>query len=159
MKRNSKLSLALHALGHMAADPMRPLTSAEIAAHNETNPVVVRRVLGLLRDSGLLTSDKGHHGGWTLARPAEEISLADVYIALGDRFLRPAPEGEDNPPSCQIEAALRGRVEAALNAAETVLTDRLRETTINELSCPQGPRQPSHPDRKATEAKTAANAA
>ena len=134
MKRNSKLSLALHALGHMAAAPDRLLTSAEIAAHNETNPVVVRRVLGLLRHAGLLTSDKGHHGGWMLAKPAKEISLADVYLALGDRFMRPAPEGEENPPGCQIEAALHGRVDAALDAAETVLIDRLTQTSIDELA-------------------------
>ena len=134
MKRNSKLSLALHALGHMAAAPDRPLTSAEIAAHNETNPVVVRRVLGLLRNAGLLTSDKGHYGGWMLARPAKEISLADVYLALGERFMRPAPDGDDNPPGCLIEAALHGRVDAALNAAEDVLIDRLRQTAIDELA-------------------------
>ena len=48
MKRDGKLSLALHALGHMAAAD-GPLTSEAMAAHNGTNAVVVRRVLGRLR--------------------------------------------------------------------------------------------------------------
>ena len=48
MKRNSRFALALHTLGHMAADPDRVRTSAEMADHAGTNPVVVRRVLGKL---------------------------------------------------------------------------------------------------------------
>ena len=133
MKRNSKLSLALHALGHMAADPGRPLTSSEIAEHNRTNPVVVRRVLGLLREAGLVTSERGHRGGWLLAHPAEQITLADVYLALGDRFFRAAPEGEENPPGCQVEQALQGKVDRALDASEAVLVEELSRSTIAEI--------------------------
>lgn len=134
MKRNSKLSLALHALGHMAAEPDRPRTSAEIAAHNQTNPVFVRRVLGLLREAGLVGSEKGHGGGWLLARAPEAITLADVYLALGERFLRPDPAGEENPPDCGIERALRGEVDTALDAAEAVLVQQLGRTTIDRIA-------------------------
>ena len=134
MKRNSRLSLALHALGHMAAEPNRPHTSAEIAGHNVTNPVFVRRVLGLLRDANLVTSTKGHHGGWLLARSAEEIALSDVYLALGERFLRPEAEGEDNPPDCKVEHALRSEIDAALDAAEAALTERLARISIAKLA-------------------------
>ena len=88
MKRNSRLSLALHTLSHMAVNPDRVRTSSDIAAHAGTNPVVVRRVLGKLREAGLLTSEKGHAGGWRLARQAQEISLADVYLALDERMVR-----------------------------------------------------------------------
>ena len=134
MKRNSKLSLALHALGHMASDPERPRTSVEIATHNGTHPGFVRRVLGLLREAGLVASDKGHAGGWTLARPADAITLADVYLALGERFLRAEPEGEDNPVTCEIERALRGEVEIALDRAEATLVAELERTTIDTLA-------------------------
>ena len=82
MKKNSRLSLALHTLAHMAGEPEQMRTSADIADHAGTNPVVVRRVLGKLRDAQLLTSEKGHAGGWRLARSPHQITLADVYIAL-----------------------------------------------------------------------------
>ena len=134
MKRNSKLSLALHALGHMAADPNYPRTSVEIAEHNKTHPAFVRRVLGLLREEGLLRSEKGHSGGWFLARPPDQITLADVYVALGERFMRPEPTGEDNPITCGIERALRGEVEIALDRAEATLVDELRKTTVARLA-------------------------
>src|SRR6056297_822331 len=74
MKRNSRLSLALHTLGHMAGEPDRVRKSADIAAHAGTNPVIVRRVLGSLREAGLLVSEGGHSGGWRLARSPKEIT-------------------------------------------------------------------------------------
>lgn len=133
MKRNSRLSLALHALGHMAVEPSRPRTSTEIAEHNQTNPVYVRRVLGLLRDAELLTSATGPHGGWLLAHPPRNIRLADIYFALGERFMRPDPTGEDNPSECLIERELRGKLDDALDAAEATLIDRLSRVSIEDL--------------------------
>lgn len=134
MKRNSRFSLALHTLAHMAAlAPPRQLTSAEIAEHSDTNAVVVRRTLGSLRERGIVNSEKGHSGGWMLARPPAEINLADVYLALGERFLRLEIDGEDNPPECRIEIALLGSVEAALNDAEALLVSRLSKTSLADI--------------------------
>ncbi|MEJ6402868.1 RrF2 family transcriptional regulator [Yoonia sp. 2307UL14-13] len=134
MKRNSRLSLALHALGHMAAQPDQSRTSAEIAEQHATHPAFVRRVLGLLKDGGILRSEKGHAGGWSLARSADEIALSDVYVALGERFLRPEPEGSENPVTCAIERALRGKVETALDLAEATLIAELKRTSIASLA-------------------------
>lgn len=133
MKRNSRFSLALHALGHMAAAPGRPRTSAEIATHNHTNPVFVRRVLGLLREAGIVTSEKGHGGGWVMGRPADLVTLADVYAALGERFLRPEAEGEDHPPECLVEKAVRAEVDSALEAAEATLRKKLARVSVAAL--------------------------
>ena len=133
MKRNSKLSLALHALAHMVSEPERPRTSAQIAEHAGTNPVVVRRVLGPLRMAGLLTSERGHAGGWRLARPAHEITLADVYLALGDRLLEPQPGREDDTLDCAVEEALHDRVTSVLSDVEGVLIERLRATSIADV--------------------------
>ena len=127
MKRNSRLSLALHSLGHMAGDPARMRTSAEIAAHAGTNPVVVRRVLGRLRAAGLLIAEKGHAGGWRLARAPEAITLADVYLALDERL---APEAEAAAPRCEVEHALERRMAEVMEEAEAALIARLGATTI-----------------------------
>ena len=59
MKRNSRLSLALHTLGHMSINSGHVQTSAEIAQHVGTNPVVVRRVLGRLREAGFIENKEG----------------------------------------------------------------------------------------------------
>ncbi|MEP3666335.1 MAG: Rrf2 family transcriptional regulator, partial [Roseibium sp.] len=108
MKRNSRLSLALHTLSHMAGSPGRVRTSSDIAEHAGTNPVVVRRVLGKLREAGLLTSEKGHAGGWRLAREPQNITLADVYLALDERMV--ATNEASETPACSVEHALQERV-------------------------------------------------
>ncbi|MDX8354914.1 Rrf2 family transcriptional regulator [Cognatiyoonia sp. IB215182] len=131
MKRNSRLSLALHTLSHMAVEPARMRTSTDIADHAGTNPVVVRRVLGKLRDAGLLASEKGHAGGWRLARPPQEITLADVYLALDESLV--ATPGEQETPSCSVEHTLQRKVTAVLEDVERGLVERLAATTIAEV--------------------------
>lgn len=131
MKRNSRLSLALHTLGHMALEPDRRRTSAEIAAHAGTNPVVVRRVLGRLRDAGLLQASKGHAGGWSLARAPQGITLADVYRALDERIV--APGTNEDPPACAVEAALLKKTSAVMEEIEARLVAQLAATTIAEI--------------------------
>ncbi|HBS49486.1 MAG TPA: Rrf2 family transcriptional regulator [Rhodobacteraceae bacterium] len=136
MKRNSRLSLALHTLGHMAGEPERMRKSADIAAHAGTNPVVVRRVLGRLREAGLLVAEKGHAGGWRLARPPREITLADVYLALNERLV-PVDEPPE-PHGCAVEEALHDRVATLMDEIEQTLVSRLSETTIAEIRTPAG---------------------
>ena len=134
MKRNSRLALALHTLGHMAGDPNRLRTSADIAHHAGTNAVVVRRVLGCLRKAGLLVSEKGHAGGWRLARVPQSITLADVYLALDESLVSPHKDGD--VPKCSVEYALQQRVAGVMNEIEESLIARLSETTISEVCEP-----------------------
>ena len=131
MKRNSRLSLALHTLSHMAGNPERVRTSSEIAEHAGTNPVVVRRVLGRLRTAGLLTSERGHAGGWLLARKPDSITLADVYLALDERLI--APGDEEQASTCSVEHALQRRITSVMDEIEQSLIARLGETTLSEM--------------------------
>lgn len=132
MKRNSRLALALHTLGHMVEDPLSPRTSAQIAAHAGTNPVVVRRVLGKLRAAGLLVSEKGHSGGWRLARAAGDITLADIYTALEERLVAP----DDAAPAalCSVEHAMLHHVADITRQAEEMLLRKLAETSIADFT-------------------------
>ena len=131
MKQNGKLALALHSLGHLALR-QTPMTSEAIAAQNQTHPVVVRRVLGRLRDAGLLLSEKGHAGGWQLAKPADQISVADVYRAIDEPFL--AIQLPQAPPECSIVAAMQGMVRAAMAEAEAVLHSHFARQSIADLA-------------------------
>lgn len=131
MKRNSRLSLALHTLGHMASEPERMRTSADIASHAGTNPVVVRRVLGKLREAGLLASEKGHAGGWRLARSPHQITLADVYLALDESLI--ASDADLNTSSCSVEHVLQRKVASVMEDIERSLIERLASTTIAEV--------------------------
>ncbi len=131
MKRNSRLSLALHTLSHMAAEPENWQTSADIAAHAGTNPVVVRRVLGRLREAGLLSSERGHAKGWRLARPPHEITLADIYVALEESIVASDQDVKKSP--CSVETALHQQITNIMEEIETSLIERLAETTIADM--------------------------
>ena len=134
MKRNSKLSLALHALGHMVLAPDRSFRSEDIADHNNTNAVVVRRVLGHLRRAGLVISARGHAGGWRLARPADRITVADVYSAIGEPFFAGSEAKWDESNPCRIEKTLHTVMDEALADAEQQLMARLGAITIAEIA-------------------------
>ena len=62
MRKDSRLSRMLHVLIHMGRHEERA-TSETIAQMLGTNPVVVRRTLGLLKEKGYVRSEKGHQGG------------------------------------------------------------------------------------------------
>jgi len=68
MPRDLRISRMLHVLIHMDRH-LTLATSEQIADMISTNPVVVRRIMAGLRDKGIVTSEKGHGGGWRLARP------------------------------------------------------------------------------------------
>src|SRR3989344_1359708 len=91
MKRDSRLSNVLHALLHMA-EMEGPATSEAMAQAMQTNPVVVRRLMAGLRYAGFVSSAKGHGGGWVLSCPLTDITLRDIYEALG---AGPPPPGGD----------------------------------------------------------------
>ena len=131
MKRDRKLSLALHILTHLAAEPERLLTSEELAVCLRTNPVVIRRALAGLREGGIVTSMKGHGGGWTLARLPAAISLGEVYLALGvPTLLAPAPEVN----GCLIQTIVDEALDGFYTEAETLLRNRLDGISLAFLS-------------------------
>lgn len=137
MKRNSRLSASLHALVHMAQVPDRAMTSDEIAGWLHTNPVVVRRMVAGLRDAGILASARGHGGGWTLARPAEAITLADVAAALDERFVAFNTEAES--PGCLVERSVNKALDGFRIEVERMLGERLATVTLAQIAAECGP--------------------
>jgi DNA-binding IscR family transcriptional regulator len=86
MKRDSRLSSVLHALLHMAEHD-GPVTSEALALCLGTNPVVVRRTMGYLRVAGIVTSVRGHAGGWRICVDLSAVTLRQLHDALGESAL------------------------------------------------------------------------
>jgi Rrf2 family protein len=126
------LSGVLHLLLHMAREE-GPLTSETLAKAMETNPVVIRRIMAGLRRHGYVQSEKGHGGGWTLACDLSEVTLRDVYTALGSPSLL-AIGNRSKSPGCLVEAAVNAALGKSFTEAEALLLSRLGEVTIAMLS-------------------------
>jgi len=131
MKRNSRLSGVLHILLHMARQA-GPVTSDVLARAMDTNPVVVRRIMAGLRERDYVRSDKGHGGGWTLARDLSEVTLRDIYAALGNPSLL-AIGNRTEAPGCLLEQAVNTALGQAFQDAEALLLARLGEVTLAML--------------------------
>lgn len=132
MRSDSRLSRMLHALIHMDRHD-GAMTSEQLAQMLSTNPVVVRRTMAGLRDQGIVRSEKGHGGGWALNRPLAEVSLLDIYRALGDPRLFAIGLADDDP-RCLVEQAVNAAVADTLTAAEALVIARFGEVTLADIA-------------------------
>jgi DNA-binding IscR family transcriptional regulator len=132
VRSDSRLSRMLHVLIHMDRRGAAA-TSETIAQMLNTNPVVVRRTMAGLRDQGYVSSEKGHGGGWTLARRLEDITLLDVHRALGEPHVFAIGPSSDDP-TCLVEQAVNAAVGEALLQAQALLLARFGEVTLADLA-------------------------
>ena len=132
MKKSSRFTVAVHTLTLLALEK-RPLSSTYIAFSVNTNPVVIRRILGSLNDVGLITTKLGSEGGADLARSPDRITMLDVYRATEGNDLFSLHSSKPNPfCPCgnNIQPLLTDVFEKAKSAMEAVLA----ETTIADIA-------------------------
>src|SRR3954463_6730212 len=132
MTGNSRFAVSVHILVYLAYRREVAVPSAEIAASVDTNPVVIRRLLGALLKGRLVTAQKGASGGFALAKPADKISLRDVYRAVEpspDYGLRHFAPNHDCPVGAKISTILSG----AFAKAQTAMETELARTTVAEI--------------------------
>ena len=136
MQANSRFAVAIHVLAlarvARAGALGLPVTSEQMAESVNTNPVVIRRILGALREAGLVASQPGPGGGWRLLRRPDDISLRDVYRAVEAEPLFALPRREPNA-GCAIGKQLPAVLEGWFRAAEAALEDRLGQVTLADV--------------------------
>ncbi|MBB4935577.1 Rrf2 family protein [Lipingzhangella halophila] len=134
MAVSTRTAVAVHALTFLARwDSDGLQSSARIAESLESNPVLVRRVLGLLRDRGLVTAVEGSGGGWQLAKPAEEITLLDAYAAVEDDVTVLPTHAHPPSQSCVIGRHMQSLLEEEFAAAQRAMENRLAATSVAEM--------------------------
>ena len=132
MKHDSRLSSVLHALLHMAEHD-GPMTSEALSQCLNTNPVVVRRTMGLLRKAGLVKSDRGHAGGWRIAVDLSTVSLRQLHEALGEPAIF-AVGNRNERPECLVEQSVNAALDSAFAEAEALLLSRFANITLASLA-------------------------
>ena len=119
MRQDGRLARMIHVLVHMGLLGGRE-TSERIAQMLNTNPVVVRRTMASLRQHGIVESEGGRGGGWSLTRPLSEITILD------------APLSNDHP-SCPVERAANAKLQLAYQSAEQALQREFQKVTLAEV--------------------------
>ncbi len=93
------LDLALHASNG-------PVTLSNIAERQKISLSYLEQLFGKLRRNRIVESVRGPGGGYNLARPAAEVTVADIIQAVEERIDSRQCEGKQN---CLGDAAKRGR--------------------------------------------------
>jgi len=135
MAANSRLTIAIHALTWLALARRRGhevLTSDQVAASVNTNPVILRRSLGDLRRAGLVEVRHGAGSGWRLAREPAAITLLDVYDAVGPEPLFALHHTEPNL-ECPVGRGIRPALGHVYGVIEQVVQSELAGTSIADV--------------------------
>ena len=130
------------------SEEIRPMTSEQLSRTLSTNPVVIRRIMAGLRDMGIVQSERGHGGGWTISRDLASVSLRDVYTALGEPMVF-ALGNRQEMPDCLVEQAVNAALDDAFHEAEALLIQRLGEVTLADLAADFHERWQQNRTRKA----------
>lgn len=115
----------------MAEQP-GPITSEALARAMSTNPVVIRRIMAGLRDRGFVHSEKGHGGGWRIACELAEVTLRDIYDALGRPGIL-AMGNRTEAPGCLVEQAVNAALGETFADAEALLLRRFGQVSLAAL--------------------------
>jgi Rrf2 family protein len=138
MRLSARVDYALRAMAELAAAPVDSRNTVDGLATAQSIPAkYLEAILGSLRRAGLLRSQRGPEGGYRLARPATEISIADIIRAIDGplaTFRGERPEDLTYPGA----AAPLQEVWIALRASERAILD---EVTLAHIATNKMPRR------------------
>jgi Rrf2 family protein len=134
MRSSSRFTIALHILTWMAlvAQKQKIVTSDQIAASVNTNPVFIRRILGLLEKAQLVIVQHGTGAGWRMARSPEAISLLDVYQAVEQTPLFEMHHSQPNQ-ACPVGRGIQPALKRFYEEAENALRQQLAQATVAQV--------------------------
>ncbi|BCZ45673.1 transcriptional regulator [Clostridium gelidum] len=134
MKISSRFSVAVHIISilQLYGNPMP--TSEYIAGSVNTNPVVIRRILGMLKQAGMVDMKRGT-GGAYLVKSVEDITMLDVYKAVGSVEDGQLFQIHENPnPMCPVGANIQEVINVALISSQDAMEGILQKITLADIT-------------------------
>lgn len=138
MNASSKFVVATHIMTGLAGRWMYFGTdytesSESLAKSVNTNPVVIRRILGLLRNANLIITKSGPNGGSTLSKPPKSISLADIYNAVEKEEIIFHCHYKKPDECCPVGGNILDTLSSILKPLKSVVVDYLANITLAEV--------------------------
>ena len=134
MQITSKFTAAVHILTciEVFGGEMR-VTSDFLSGSTGVNAVIVRNVLGQLREAGIVETRQGS-GGAHIAKPTGEITLYDIYRAIECTDDTGLFRFHENPTAkCPVGRNIHKVMDSRLEAAQAALENELKLTTLAEI--------------------------
>lgn len=138
MRINTRLAVAIHILALIELNSIKdiPNTSENLALSVNTNPVVVRRLIAMLKKANMVNVKAGV-GGASLKRRPKNITWLDIYNAVksSDDSTLFNKHGQPNP-QCYVGAHIHEVIDTPLNAAQKAMEDKLSTFTLLDAIIP-----------------------
>ena len=134
MQITSKFTAAVHILAciDIFGGQMR-VTSDFLSGSTGVNAVIVRNVLGQLRNAGIVETRQGS-GGAHLAKALDEITLYDIYKAVDCVDDEGLFHFHENPNAdCPVGRNIHKVMDGRLEAAQSALENELKSTTLAQV--------------------------
>jgi Rrf2 family protein len=129
---NNQFSVGVHIMTALGDRQREELTSAVVTASVGAHAALVRRVLSKLVKAGLVRASRGRNGHSSLAKPANRISLLDIYKALDPPpvfSIHNYPEEKGCRASCTHKEALQ----SVLNDTQRDFESSLKKRMLSEM--------------------------
>ena len=135
MQITSKFTIAVHiiaATDHFKDDVK--VTSNFLAGSIGVNPVIVRTVMGCLKDAGIISISQGK-SGIALARAHEKITFYDVYKAVDPLGKEGLFHFHDDPnPQCPVGRNIHAAMDDRLHRIQEKMETEMRSITLAEVT-------------------------
>ena len=131
MKYSTKLSDTVHVMVLIAINQEKSLSSASIAESIHTNPGFVRQLMLKLKKAELMTSVAGHARP-SLSKPADQITLLDIYKAVeGDKPLLHLDTHTN--PDCGVGINIQLSLQGFYNEIQKTAEEKMNTITLQDI--------------------------
>lgn len=131
---NSRFAVAIHILALLEINRSSVNTSEWIAQSVNTNPVVIRRIMGMLNKAGLVTVRPGVAGA-KLARDVDDITLHDVYKAVSGIEQDELFSVHEAPsPDCPVGRNIHNSIVPLFSVAQRAMEEVLKNMTLKQVT-------------------------
>ncbi|OIJ20725.1 transcriptional regulator [Anaerobacillus alkalidiazotrophicus] len=133
MSISSRFAVGIHILTLIELNKEGVTSSEFLASSVNTNPAVIRKLMGMLKKAGLIEVHPGIAGA-KLAKELSDITLFDVYKAVNVVQEKELFSKHENPnPACPVGRNIQNTIEPLFTAAQLAMEKVLRNVTIEDV--------------------------
>ncbi|MFJ8267687.1 Rrf2 family transcriptional regulator [Peribacillus asahii] len=133
MSISSRFSVGIHILSLIEFNKEGISSSDFLASSVNTNPAVIRKLMGMLKKAGLVEVHPGIAGA-KLAKKMSEITLLDVYKAVNVVQDNELFGMHENPnPDCPVGRHIQNTIEPIFSAAQLAMEKVLGNVMLEDV--------------------------
>ncbi|UGB31883.1 Rrf2 family transcriptional regulator [Metabacillus sp. B2-18] len=133
MSISSRFAVGIHILALIELNKEGITSSEFLASSVNTNSAVIRKLMGMLKNAGLIEVKPGIAGA-KLSKELYDITLFDVYKAVNVVQEKELFSIHENPnPKCPVGRNIQNTIEPLFTSAQLAMEKMLRSVTLEDV--------------------------